>query len=147
MTNNNDDDDNEDKLNKALGIESSNTIPLLYDSNIIDNIVGSMNDDSAMQDFIFARANVHEVVENGKDAIEKLSEIANQSQNPRAFEVLAKLMDSVTNASEKLLDLQKKIKEMQKAAEPNNPKGQTINQLFVGSTAELQKMIENIRNK
>ena len=74
--------------------------------------------------------------------------IASQSQHPRAFEVLAKLIDTNVAANEKLLQLQSKIREIDAADAPLSEKAQTINNnLFVGSTAELQKMIQHMSKK
>jgi hypothetical protein len=89
------------------------------------------------------------VVENGNDAISKLAVIADQSQNPRAFEVLAKLMDSMVAANTQLLDIQVQIRTIEKADIPHNEeaKKNVTNNLFVGSTAELQKMIEDMKKK
>jgi hypothetical protein len=77
----------------------------------------------------------------------KLAQIADSSQHPRAFEVLAKLMDTMLNANEKLLALQTKIREIDAADTPVNEKAKTINNnLFVGSTAELQKVLKDMKN-
>jgi hypothetical protein len=128
----------DDPINKALGIGPLPT------NKYIASIVNELNDDSALKDFTFARSNIQEVIQNGIDAIAKLATIADQSQNPRAFEVLAKLMDTVVNASEKLLDVQKKVKEMTKANEPTGDKTVT-NNLFVGSTSDLQTILEKLK--
>ena len=82
---------------------------------------------------------------SGTEAITKLALIAEQSQNPRAFEVLAKLMDTVVNASDKLITLQKTMTDIEKVHEPHNDeaKKHITNQLFVGSTAELAALIAN----
>ena len=132
------DDDNH--INRSLNIgplESNNY------SKTISTIVGQARNDSAKEDFTFARANIREVVENGADAIAKLSVIADQSQNPRAFEVLAKLMDTVTNSAEKLLTMQKTIKELEKANEPHDDEAKRItNNLFVGSTSQLAELLK-----
>jgi hypothetical protein len=78
--------------------------------------------------------------------MEKLAQIADSSQHPRAFEVLAKLMDTMLNANEKLLDLQTKIREIDSADSPINEKAKTVNNnLFVGSTAELQKVLQDMK--
>lgn len=143
MTDNNDDDNN--PIDKALNLGPINQT---Y-SKTISSIISQARDDSADEDFTFSRANIREVIENGTDAIAKLTIIAQQSQNPRAYEVLAKLMDTVTNASKELLELQEKIRSIDKAAVPRDDesKGQVTNNLFVGSTHELQRMIENMRNR
>jgi hypothetical protein len=79
--------------------------------------------------------------------MEKLSQIADQSQHPRAFEVLATLMKTMLDANKDLLDLQKKIREISASDAPTNENAkQVTNNLFVGSTADLQKVIEDMKN-
>ena len=132
---------NNDPLAKALNLAPLDT------SDTVKAIVATAHDDSAMNDFNMARSNIHEVIQNGSHAIEKLSQIADQSQHPRAFEVLATLMKVQLDANKDLLDLQKKIREIQVADEPHNENAkQVTNNLFVGTTAELQKMIESMKN-
>ena len=112
----------------------------------INKLISDAHDNSAKNDFESARANLYEVIETGKDSLDKLAEMATQSQHPRAFEVLAKLMDTMVNANKELLQLQSKIREIDAAETSTNP--QTINNnLFVGSTAELQKMIKEMKNE
>ena len=139
------DDDDESPIDRALNLGPINQT---Y-SKTISSIIDQARDDSADEDFTFSRANIREVIENGTEAIAKLTIIAQQSQNPRAYEVLAKLMDTVTNASKELLELQEKIRTIDKADVPRDDesKSQVTNNLFVGSTHELQKMIENMRNR
>jgi hypothetical protein len=111
-------------------------------------LIAKAHDDSAREDFTFARANVREVVENANDAIAKLAVIADQSQNPRAFEVLAKLMDTAVVASKHLLELQKEIRAIDKADVPHDEAAKSVtNNLYVGSTAELSKMLQSMRDK
>ena len=77
----------------------------------------------------------------------KLAEIASSSQHPRAFEVYAKLMDTMIQANEKLLDMQEKIREIRHVDSPINEKAKSVtNNLFVGSTAELQKVLKDMKN-
>jgi hypothetical protein len=131
----------DDPIGKALGLP-----PLEYEKQV-DNIIAKAHDDSARNDFEAARANLYEVIQTGQEAMDKLTEIASQSQHPRAFEVLAKLMDTMVNTNKELLELQSKIRELDAADSPINEKAQTINNnLFVGSTAELQKMIKDMKN-
>ena len=139
------DDDDESPIDRALNLGPINQT---Y-SKTISSIIDQARDDSADEDFTFSRANIREVIENGTEAIAKLTIIAQQSQNPRAYEVLAKLLDTVTNASKELLELQEKIRTIDKADVPrdDDSKSQITNNLFVGSTHELQKMIENMRNR
>jgi len=135
------DNANNDPIGNALGVTPVGQI------SKIDNMLAHAHDDSAKNDFEAARANIHEVIQNGQEAMFKLGQIADSSQHPRAFEVLAKLMDTMLQANKDLLDLQVKIRDINVIDSPISDKAQTINNnLFVGSTTELQKMIENIKN-
>lgn len=139
----NEEENNDDPIGKALGLEP---IENKVDS-IVSNLIADAHNDSAKTDFEAARANIHNLIENGNDAMHKLALIAESSQHPRAFEVLAKLMDTMLNANEKLLTLQSKIREIDAADSPINEKAKTINNnLFVGSTAELQKVLKDMKN-
>lgn len=134
-------DENNDPIGKAL-----NLTPIEQTSKIVTDMIANAHDDSAKEDFERARANIHNMIENGQEAMIKLAQIADSSQHPRAFEVLAKLMDTMLQANEKLLDLQTKIREIDAADSPINEKAKTINNnLFVGSTAELQKVLKDMK--
>lgn len=128
---------------------SLNLAPMQGDdrSAVIKSIVSAARNDSAAEDFKFARSNIREVIENGNDAIAKLAVIADQSQNPRAFEVLAKLMDTVTSASKQLLEVQEQIRSIDKADTPvdEEAKRNVTNNLYVGNTAELMKLISGMK--
>lgn len=131
----------EDPIGKALGLE-----PIEKTTNAVTQIIATAHDDSAKQDFELARANIHGMLMNGNEAMEKLAQIADSSQHPRAFEVLAKLMDTMLVANEKLLDMQTKIRQIDSADAPVNEKAKSItNNLFVGSTAELQKVLKGMK--
>jgi hypothetical protein len=137
-----DDNANNDPIGKALGIT-----PLSNSSKAISNLLVSSHDDSAKADFEKARSNIHAMIESGADAMFKLSQIAESSQHPRAFEVLAKLMDTMLAANKDLMELQTKIRTINAADSPINEQAKTINNnLFVGSTAELQKVIKEMKN-
>ena len=135
------DNANNDPIGNALNITP------IESSKAVTSIIAEAHNDSAKQDFEIARSNIHNMIENGQEAMLKLAQIADSSQHPRAFEVLAKLMDSMVIANEKLLELQKEIKEIDKANAPNSEQAKSItNNLFVGSTAELQKVLKDMRN-
>lgn len=137
---------NEEANNDPIG-RALNLTPYENTAETVKNIIAEAHNDSAKVDFETARSNVLDIIDNGTDALHKLLAIANSSQHPRAFEVYAKLMDSLIAANEKLLDLQTKIREIDTADAPLSDKAKTINNnLFVGSTAELQKMIEGMKN-
>jgi len=140
---NNDDD----PLGNSMGIPP---IPPRDFSSAISEIVKDAYDDNAVDDFTKARANIIQLLDNGMGAVEVISQIANSSQDVKAFDALSKLMNSVVAANESLLNLQEKIRKIQNADAAVTPEvtNQTINNnLFVGSTAELQKAIESIRMK
>ena len=131
----------DDPIGNALGLNP------LATSDSVKNIIANAYNDSAKNDFEMARSNIHEVIQNGANAIEKLSQIADSSQHPRAFEVLSKLMETMLQANKDLLELQEKIRDINVIDAPISEKAQTINNnLFVGSTSELQKVIENMKN-
>jgi anionic cell wall polymer biosynthesis LytR-Cps2A-Psr (LCP) family protein len=138
-----DDEKNNDPIGKALGLPSQNT------TSIVSNIISEAHNDSASNDFESARANIHTMIDTAQDAIEALYQIAKSSQHPRAFEVLAKLVESNIKANESLLNIQSKIREIKEADEPLNKSAKitTNNNLFVGSTAELQKMLKQLKEE
>lgn len=132
---------NNDPIANALGINPMAT------SNMVSTIMATAHDDSAKKDFEIARANIHTMIDNGQEAMMKLAQIAESSQHPRAFEVLAKLMDTMLQANKDLLELQTKIREIDAADSPISEQAKTINNnLFVGSTAELQKVLQDLKN-
>jgi hypothetical protein len=97
-------------------------------------------------DFEYARENMMEVINKGQEALFDLMDVARQSQHPRAYEVLATMMNTMVGASKDLLDLQakkKKLLEDDPLATPN----QVTNNLFVGSTAELQKYLKQNKDE
>lgn len=135
------DNANNDPIGKALNLTP------IQKTTTLNTIISEAHDNSAKNDFEAARANLYEVIQNGQEAMLKLGQIADSSQNPRAFEVLGKLMDTLIQANKDLLELQSKIREISVADTPTNEQARQItNNLFVGSTAELQKVIENIKN-
>ena len=91
-------------------------------------------------DYKYARENLYGVIEKGTDALDNLIDLAKASEHPRAFEVVAQLTKTLVDANKDLLDIQKKVKDLKREDKKENPKTVTID-LFVGSTAELQKMI------
>ena len=134
-------EDNNDPLDKAL-----NLAPMSTDI-VVREVMAKSQDDSAKADFNMARSNIHEIIQTGTQAIDRLLMIAEQSQHPRAFEVLATLMKVQLDANKALLDNQKDIRDIEAADEPHNEDAKAVtNNLFVGSTAELQSMIESMKN-
>ena len=134
----------DDKINEALGIstqekpvtkqvvkkEFTPPVPRMEDKNKedIDN------------DYKYSRENYYNLIERGQDAIQGILDIANESQHPRAYEVAGNLIKQVADTVDKLQDLQKKLKDLKEL--PKTASANIKNALFVGSTAELQKMLK-----
>jgi len=92
-------------------------------------------------DFATARNNLHQIINQGSDALEEALIVAKTSEHPRAFEVVGQLIKTLVDANKDLLDIQKKLKELKRVDE-KDPTPQTINNsIFVGSTSELQQLI------
>jgi hypothetical protein len=93
-------------------------------------------------DFATARNNLHQIINQGSDALEEALIVAKTSEHPRAFEVVGQLIKTLVDANKDLLDIQKKLKELKRVDEKDAPSQQTINNsIFVGSTSELQQLI------
>jgi hypothetical protein len=136
-------EEDNDPIGNAL-----NLAPIEKIENPVNKMIQAAHNDSATQDFELARANIHSLIMNGQEAMDKLSQIADSSQHPRAFEVLAKLMDTMLNANKDLMALQEKIRQIDASDSPISEKAQTVNNnLFVGSTAELQKVLKDMRKQ
>lgn len=104
----------------------------------IEPIVPEIND--IKKDYDYTRGNLYSLIEKGQEAINGILELAQETESPRAYEVAGQLIKNVSDATDKLMDLQKKLKEI----EEDNPRGPTTvnNALFVGSTAELAKLLK-----
>ena len=127
------------KLNQILNIQPDDSrqfLPMVQDKP---------QDSTVQDDFEYARENLMDVIGKGQEALFDLMDVARQSQHPRAYEVLSTMMTTLVGANKDLLDLQAKKKKLLEV-EPEANNQQVTNNLFVGSTAELQKMIDQKRN-
>ncbi len=97
--------------------------------------------DDLKKDYEYTRGNLYSIIEKGQEALNGILELAQESEMPRAYEVAGQLIKNVADATDKLIDLQKKLKDIdeQKVKGPTN----VTNALFVGSTAELSKLLKN----
>ena len=94
------------------------------------------------KDYEYTRGNLYSIIEKGQEAINGILELAQDSEMPRAYEVAGQLIKSVSDATDKLMDLQKKVKDVNEDSPSKGPS--TVNNaLFVGSTAELAKLLKN----
>ena len=105
--------------------------------------------DEVNKDYEYTRGNLYSLIEKDQEAVDGILELAQESESPRAYEVAGQLIKSVSDATDKLIDLQKKMKDL--GEDKSGPTHVTNNALFVGSTAELQKMlkqtVKDINNK
>ena len=97
--------------------------------------------DDRTKDYEYARGNFYSIVEKGQEALNGALELAQETESARAYEVAGQLIKSVSDAADKLIDLQKKMKELD-AEEKKNTPSTVNNTMFVGSTADLQKMLK-----
>ena len=97
--------------------------------------------DDIEKDYEYTRGNLYSIIEKGQEAINGILELAQESEMPRAYEVAGQLIKSVSDATDKLMDLQKKLKDVEEEKVAKGPSNVT-NALFVGSTADLAKLIK-----
>jgi len=101
-----------------------------------------LTQDDITKDYKYTRGNLYSIIEKGQEAINGILELAQESEMPRAYEVAGQLIKSVSDATDKLMDLQKKLKDVEEETKQKGPS--TVNNaLFVGSTADLAKIIKS----
>ena len=128
--------------------DAFNITPTQVEVDETDVVVGvdrekpdRLTKDDITKDYEYTRGNLYSIIEKGQEAINGILELAQDSEMPRAYEVAGQLIKSVSDATDKLMDLQKKVKDVNKEEEAKSPT--TVNNaLFVGSTAELQKLLK-----
>ena len=126
-----------EKLDEAFDVESTE---VEVTERKIERIKSGSED--IKKDYEYTRGNLYSIIEKGQEAINGILELAQESEMPRAYEVAGQLIKNVADATDKLLTLQQKLKDVQEEKESKGPT--TVNNaLFVGSTAELQKLLKN----
>ena len=100
------------------------------------------NGDHIQKDYEYTRANLYSLIEKGQEAINGIMELAGESASPRAYEVAGQLIKSVADTTDKLADLQKKVKDLEDESTKTTNNNVTNNALFVGSTSELSKLLK-----
>jgi len=107
--------------------------PALFDEEQKKNFVHE-------QDYEYSRDTYYDLIEKGRESLELMIEVARESEHPRAFEVLSGMIKGIADVNDKLMDLNKKQKELTKEDKPADSTT-TNNNLFVGSTTDLQRML------
>jgi len=130
-----------EKIDESLDIEATS-----IDREVIKKdtslVPDKRNDVDPIKDYEYTRGNLYSLIQKGQEAIDGILEIAQQSDQPRAYEVAGQLIKNVGDVADKLIDLQQKMKKLEED-DPKAPKSITTNNtMFIGSTAELQKMLK-----
>lgn len=128
---------NYDSIDEALNIESD----IVESKPIKKPEIVKSKDDDIEKDYIYSRANLYSLIEKGQEAINGIMEVAGEGGSPRAYEVAGQLIKSVADTTDKLIDLQKKLKDVEDETKKTT-NNVTNNAVFVGSTSELQKMLK-----
>ena len=134
------------QLDKAFNVAPTEVVVEVEETEVEESAVGiqkpdRLKKDDIVKDYEYTRGNLYSIIEKGQEAINGILELAQESEMPRAYEVAGQLIKSVSDATDKLMDLQKKLKDVEEESKPKGPN--TVNTaLFVGSTAELAKMIK-----
>ena len=129
-----------DKLDDAFNVATevvTESLPVKVEREKPDRLTK----DDIEKDYEYTRGNLYSIIEKGQEAINGILELAQESEMPRAYEVAGQLIKSVSDATDKLMDLQKKLKDVEEEKVAKGPSNVT-NALFVGSTADLAKLIK-----
>jgi hypothetical protein len=130
-----------DNMDEILGIEGD-LISVDEDKKQVIIPRSDSQQKDIQTDYEYVRGNLYGVIEQGSDALNSLLELAKASEHPRAFEVVSQLAKTLVDANKDLIDIQKKVKDLKKEEAPTESGDVTNNNLFVGSTADLLKMIK-----
>ena len=124
-------------INKVLGTET--------DIVEVDNNLKSIDKapDDIDKDYQYTRANLYSLIEKGQESLNGIMELAGESASPRAYEVAGQIIKSVADTTDKLMELQKKVKEIDEDKQKTTNNNVTNNALFVGTTSELSKMLKD----
>ena len=130
------------KIDDALGITQTITQELIHPKPLVPRPDDSLDHTDA--DYKYSRENFYNLVERGQDAIDGILEVAKEGEHPRAYEVVGQLIKNVAEVTEKLADLQEKMKKLKEV--PDNAPKNVTNALFIGSTKELQNLLKDKSN-
>ena len=130
-----------DPIDEALNTTSAIEVSTTPENGCITRKDSTKNiTDDVEKDYDYTRANLYSLIEKGQESLNGIMELAGESASPRAYEVAGQIIKSVADTTDKLMELQKKVKEIDE--EKGSPTQVTNNALFVGSTSDLSKMIK-----
>jgi len=135
-----------DSLNEAFDVSSEIVSSEPEQVKPVQKEVDAIKSDTR-KDYEYTRGNLYSLIEKGQEAVNGILELAQETEQARAYEVAGQLIKNVADATDKLLDLQKKLKDVEEESQSKGPTNVT-NALFVGSTADLAKLLkQNKENK
>ena len=129
------------RINKELGVVEKIVPQVVNAETEIVNYSSNINENDLEEDYEYQRRQFYNLIEKGSNAIDGILELAKESEHPRTYEVAGQLIKNVAEVTEKLGDLQKKMKDLKEV--PNTAPKNVTNALFVGSTKDLQKMLRD----
>ena len=132
-----------DGIEEALDVETS----LVPKKESKMEIVPTTTSEQLKKDYDYTRANLYSLIEKGQEAVDGILEVAQSSDQPRAYEVAGQMIKHVADVADKLADLHKKVNEIENPKGSSSDKQVTNNTMFVGSTAELAKFLKQKQDK
>ena len=131
-----------DPIDEALNIESNIQVSNTPENGCVKRKDQLKNiSDDVEKDYDYTRANLYSLIEKGQESLNGIMELAGESASPRAYEVAGQILKSVADTTDKLMELQKKVKEIDE--DKGKPTQVTNNAVFVGSTSDLSKMLKD----
>ena len=132
-----------DPIDEALNIESNIDVSNTPENGCVKRKDKLKNiSDDVEKDYDYTRANLYSLIEKGQESLNGIMELAGESASPRAYEVAGQIIKSVADTTDKLMELQKKVKEVDEE-KAKGPSTVTNNAVFVGSTSDLSKMLKD----
>ena len=132
-----------DEIGNSLGLAPMDEVvegKVVVEKETIPDTVNTSVDYSD-KDYDYARTNFYNIIETGTEALEQMLDVAKASEHPRAYEVVSTIMKTLVDANKDLVTMSEK----KKPTETGTPIGKVNNNLFVGSTAELQQLLKDMR--
>lgn len=99
------------------------------------------------EDYDYSRATYYELIEKGRESLDLMIEVARESEHPRAFEVLSGMIKNISDVNDKLMELNKKTKDVKAEGPKEDQKAITNNNVFIGSTTDLQRLLQKNEEK
>jgi hypothetical protein len=131
-----------DSISKSLNTETSIVEISTEESSTEIQQINNQEQQDIKKDYAYSRGQLYSLIEKGQEAINGILEVAGEGGSPRAYEVAGQLIKSVGDVTDKLVDLQKKMKDLEDDVTKTTTNNVTNNALFVGSTADLSKLLK-----